>query len=139
MCAVELVTCLRGCKLEPHFKDSLYCYLSFFIELTLTNIAIHNPPKVLTHLQSPERPPLTPTTTQRQIGPNHHFHLGIISADDTSAPHYVKPPKVFQPSQQNLTMEGHHTYHYLFYQILSRWIWNNLNQEVHLRHLSHIL
>ena len=108
-------------------------------ERTLKNIAIHNPPNILTPIKSPERPPLTHITPQRQNVQNYLFHLGLISADDPSAPHYEIPPKVFQSSQQNLTMEGHHTYHYLFHQILSRRIWNNLNQEVHLRHLTHNL
>ena len=67
------------------------------------------------------------------------FSFGLLSADEPPASHYENPPQVFQPTQQTLTMEEHHPSHYLFYQILPRRLWQNLNQEVHLRHLPHLL
>ena len=69
---------------------------------------------------SPERPPHPHNTSQRINGPNHHFNLGILSADDPSDPHYVNTPQVFQSSQQTFTMEGHQPSHDLYHQILSR-------------------
>ena len=98
-----------------------------------------NPPKVLPLLRIPDRPPQPRTTSQNQNGLNYHFHLGLLYADDPPDPHYENPHKVFQPSQQTLTTEGHHPSHDIFYQILSRRLWKNLNQEVHLRHLPHLL
>ena len=70
---------------------------------------------------------------------NYHFHLGLLSADEPPDPHYENPPQVFQSSQQNLTTEGHHPSHYIFYQILLRRIWKIPNQEVHIRHLPHLI
>ena len=66
-------------------------------------------------MRSPEIPPRTHTTSQRQNGPKQHFHLGILSTYDPSSTHYENPPQLFQPSQQTLTMEGHHPSHDLFY------------------------
>ena len=54
-----------------------------------------NQPNVLPHLQSPEIPPRPHTTSQRKNGPNHHFHLGLISADDPPDPYYGIPPNCF--------------------------------------------
>ena len=90
-------------------------------------------------MRSPYIPHCPHTTSKRQNGPNYHFHLGLLSIDDPPAPHYENPPQVFQSRQQNLTMEGHQTPHDIFYQILSRRLWKNLNQEVHIHHLTHFL
>ena len=84
-------------------------------------------------------PPFTYTISQRKNGPNYHFHLGLISADELPATYNEKPPQVFQSSRQTLTMEGHYTSHDIFYQTLSRRLWKNMNKEVHLRHLPHCL
>ena len=35
-------------------------------------------------------------------------------------------------------MGGHQPYHYLFYKILLRRLWKNMNQKDHLRHIPHI-
>ena len=47
-------------------------------------------------------------------------------------------PKFFDQAKE-IIMEGHHTSYYLFYQILLRRLWKNMNMEVHLNHLPHIL
>ena len=147
-CSVKLLSCLRGCKLEPSFKDSLCFSRSLFSAWIFKNISLWNPsgwpckpnpPNVLPPLWSPDIPPCLHTTSQRQNGPNYHFNLGLLSADDLPAPHCVNPPQVFQSSQQTLTMEGHHPSHDLFHQILLHRLWKNLNQEVHLCHLPHLL
>ena len=98
-----------------------------------------NPPNVLPTLRSPYRPPFPHTTPQSQNVPIYHFHLGIISADDQPSPHYEDSPQVFQLSQQNFTMNGHQTDHYLFYQTISLRLWQYMNQEVHLCHLPYLL
>ena len=85
-------------------------------------------------MQSLERPP-THTTSQRQNGLNYQFNFGLLSADEPPAPHYENPTQVFQSSQQNLAIERHHPFHYIFYQILSWRIWKKLKQGVHLLHL----
>ena len=56
-------------------------------------------------MQSIDGPPCLYTTLQRQNGPNYHFHLCLISADNLPGTHYENPPKVFETSQQTLTME----------------------------------
>ena len=38
-CAVKLIPCLRGYKLEPSFKDSLSCFRYLFSEWVLKNIS----------------------------------------------------------------------------------------------------
>ena len=61
-------------------------------------------------MRSPERPPFPHTSSQMKNGPNYHFNLGLLSANDPLDTKYKKPPKVFQPIQQTLTMEGHHPF-----------------------------
>ena len=46
---------------------------------------------------------------------------------------------MFQSSQQNLTIEGCHPSHHLFYEILSWRLWKNINGEVHIRRLPPLL
>ena len=98
-----------------------------------------NPPNNLHPLWSPERRPFANITSQSQNIPNYHFHLGILYSDDPPDHHYENPPQVFQSSQQTFTIEGHQPSHYLFYQILPRRLWQDLNKEVLLRNLPHIL
>ena len=38
-CAVEIIPCLRGFKLEPSFKDTLFCSRYLFSEWTFKNIS----------------------------------------------------------------------------------------------------
>ena len=90
-------------------------------------------------LRSPEIPPCPNTTSKIKNGPNYHFHLGILSADDPPDPHYENTPQLFQSRQKTLTTEGHKPPHYIFYQILLKRLRQNLNQEVHLHHLPHLL
>ena len=81
-------------------------------------------------LRSPERPPPPHTTSQIQKGLNYHINLGLLYIDHLTDPQYDPPytPHVFQSIQQNLIMEGHHPYHYLFNQILLQRLWKNMNQ-----------
>ena len=105
---------------------------------------------VLPPMWIPERPhPLTyfhlgpqivpHNTSQRENGPNYHFHLGLLSASDPPDPHRENPPQLFQSNHQTLTMEVNQPSHYLFHKIISRWLWKNLNREVHLCRLPHLL
>ena len=90
-------------------------------------------------MRSPEIPPRPHITSKIQNGPNYHFRLGLFSVDEPPDTHHENPPQVFQYIEQNFIMEGHHPSHYLLHKILLRWLWKNLNQEVHLLHLPHIL
>ena len=87
-------------------------------------------------MRSPERPPCPYTTSQSKKGPHYHFHLGLLSADGLPDPHYENPPKVFQSSKKTLTMEGHQPSYDIFYKILSRRLWKNLNQEVNILNIT---
>ena len=53
-----------------------------------------NPPNVMLHLWSQERPPCPHNTPQRKNGPSYHFILGLILACYLSAHHYENPPQV---------------------------------------------
>ena len=84
---------------------------------------------ILLPLWSLERPPpltyiclgpqLGPHTTSKGNFPNYHFRLGLLYAADPPDPHHENPSEVFQSIQQTLTMGGHQTSDYIFYQILS--------------------
>ena len=50
---------------------------------------------MLTTLKSPERHICPHTTSQRQNGPNYHFRLGVLYADEPPGPHYENSPQVF--------------------------------------------
>ena len=107
---------------------------------TSIRLTLHTQPnKRSASSHSTERPPRLHTTSQRKKIPNYHSHLGLISADEPPNHHYDNPPQLFQSRQKTLTMEGHQTYHYLFYQILSRRRRRNMNQEIHLHHIPHLL
>ena len=100
---------------------------------------ILNPQNVLPPLRSPDISPCQHTTSQSPNDPNYNFNLGLMYANDPTSSQYDPPPKVFQYIQQILTMEWNQPYHCIVYQILSRRIWQILNQEVHLRHFPYLL
>ena len=104
-CAVELLPCLIGWKLEPYFKDILSATIPSsvheFSKIFLTEdpsgwLCSPNPPNILPPLWSSEIPTRPHTTPQSQNGPNYHFYLSILSAYDPPAPHYENLPQVFQ-------------------------------------------
>ena len=119
-CAVKILPRPRGWRIEPSFIDSSSCSRYFCSEWTLENISQQR--SIWLTLQ-PQTTKISYSTTE--------------SRDTSSSTYY--PPQVFQPRQQNLTTEGHHPYHNLFYQILLQWIWKNMDQEVHLHHTPRLL
>ena len=97
-----------------------------------------NPPNVLPTLQSTERPHCPHTTSQIQNGRNYHFHFDLLSIDDPPAPHYENLPKCFN---QVKNFDDGRTLAFLL-SILSNTPvadLENLNKEVHLRHIKHLL
>ena len=113
---IEIIPCLRGCKLDPSLKDSISYSYYLFIAWIFKSISLWrsirltcntNPQKFLPTLWITEIPPRPHTTSQRQNSPNCHFNLVLISSDDPPDPHYENPPQVFQSGQQTFRMEGY--------------------------------
>ena len=130
----------RAFRTEVKYNHNLTQDILDWIYVTVLNKRkMNGPPKFMPPMWISDRSPRPHTTLQRKNVPNCHFNLGIVSADEPPAPHYKNSPQVFQSSQQTFTMELHHPSHYLFYQILSWRLWKNMNQEVCLRHLPHLL
>ena len=103
-CADKILPCLKVCKLESSFKDSLSCSRYLFSKWTFKNIftwdpsdwpCSHNTPNVSPPLRSPERPPRPHNTPQRRSGQNYRFHLGLLSTYNPPAPHCEFSPKFF--------------------------------------------
>ena len=126
-CAFELIPCLRGCKLEPSFKDILYCSCYLFSAWTFKHIyhwrsiritLQHQPTKY--YASSVESRDTSSSTYHptKEKNTNYQFHLGILYADDLPYPHYENPPQVFQSVQQTPMMEGHQPFHDIFHQII---------------------
>ena len=73
----------------------LYCMnlqKYFSLNIHQAEPCIPNPPKILLPLWSPEIPPSPHATSKMQNIPNYHFHLGLLSADESPSPHYDPPP-----------------------------------------------
>ena len=100
--AVKLLSCLRGCKLKPSFKDRLPWSRSLFSEWPSKTflLKIHQD-----DLAAPTHQFFASTAESRETSSfkyhltktkrsKYHFHLGLISSDYTPTPQYENPPHV---------------------------------------------
>ena len=147
-CAVEILTCIRGYKLEPPFKDSLSWSYSLFSAWIFKNMS-HWESIRLTLQPQPTKWYASAADSRETSFSTYHLTKGKWSKQSLSfgstfriwpsISSLLKPsPSVSIMSTKFMT-EGHHPLFYTFYKIPSRWLWENLNQEVRLRHLPHLL
>ena len=145
---VELLSCLRVCKLEPFFKDSLSWSCSLFSSRIFQNSSLWRSIMLILKIQPSKRSASYVDSSETSLS-TYELTKGKRSTLTLSfgSTFHRRPVRssLWKPSPsvsiKSTNFEDGRTPSFLL-SILSnilRRLWQNLNQEVHLRHLPNIL